>query len=258
MITYEEARALANSGNLQKASEHFKLLALQSMDSSEKANLLIEEAECLRQLGEFENASASVAEAKQLVSNDEISSDQIDYFAATLLISQGKHEEAVRALSIISKKYSTALDGEGRELYEQIQIQRGFALMHLLRYADARAVLEEVVLFQLSSEYQSDVHTHLGSCYFELGLYSLAREQFQIVQTLGVSDEWAPTYHYEFGYALYELREFQAAKRELLLCLQSGTDGPPQSYVYKLLAATYRKLGEPEQARLYQEAAQSS
>jgi tetratricopeptide (TPR) repeat protein len=258
MITYEEARALVSSGDCRKASEHFKLLATRSKDSAEKANFLIERAECLRQLGEFENASAAVVEAKQLVGNDEISSDQIDYLAATLLIPQGKYEEGVRALLIISKKYSNTLDGEGRELYEQAQIQCGFGLMSLGRYADARIILEEVVSFGLPSEYRRDVHSQLGSCYFELGLYSLAREQFQEVQALGVSDEWAPAYHYEFGFTLYELSEFAAAKRGLLLCLQSGTHGPRQSYVYKLLAATYRQLGDPEQARLYQEAAKPS
>ena len=51
--------------------------------------------------------------------------------------------------------------------------------MHLERYADARLVLEEVATFALSANRRSDVQCHLGRCYFELGLYAMARLQFR-------------------------------------------------------------------------------
>lgn len=260
VTSYQEARNLFSSGRFQTAADCFKLLAFESNDSLEKANYLIEEAECYRQLGEFGKASTCVGAAKELANSDVIASAQIAFFAATLLVTQGKRDEGLQAMSTILREYSNKLlAGEaGRELYQQIQMQRGFTLMHLARYKEARPLLEEVTSFQLPSECRTDVHCQLGRCYSELGLHSLAKAQFLLAQELGVSDEWASTYHYYFGYALYEVKDFTAAKRELLLCLQSGTDGPPQSYVYKLLAATYRKLGEPEQARLYEESARSS
>src|SRR5277367_4453568 len=256
MTEYEEARQLSNSGKFQLAADRFNVLALESHDPLEKANYLIEEAECYRLLGEFDKANACVVTAKELARHDTIASAQIEFFKATLLVTQGKRVEGLEVLSAILKGGSNIFEGEeGRELYEQIQMQRGFTSMHLARYEDARPLLEEVVSYQPSSEYRSDIHCQLGRCYSELELYALAREQFQLVQGLGVSDDWASTYHYYFGRTLYQLKDFAAAKRELLLCLQSGTDGPPQSYVYKMLAATYRKLGEDQQARLYEESA---
>jgi len=256
MTRYEEAQDLSRSGKFAAAANRFRILASESTDPLEKANYLIEQAECHRQLGDFGKASECVARAKVLSAGDVIASAQIDYFAAILLIGQGSREEGLQALSTILTEYSGNFHSEdGRELYEQIQVQRGFTMMHLERYQEARTVLEEATSFKLPREWQSDVHCHLGRCCFELGLYPLAKQQFQLVQELGVRDEWASTYHYYFGYALYEVKDFNAAKRELLLCLQSGTDGPPQSYIHKLLAATYRKLGEPERARLYENSA---
>jgi tetratricopeptide (TPR) repeat protein len=257
--SYEEALNLSSSGKFQAAADSFRLLALRSSNLLEKANYLIEQAECYRQLGQFEKAGACAISARELTNNDRIGSAQVEYFMATLLIAQEKREEGLLALSTILRDYSKELecDDDGRELYEQIQMQRGFALMQLARFADARPPLEEVCLSQ-PGKCHPDVLCHLGHCYVELGLYAVAREQFQLVGELGVTDLWAPAYHYYFGYALYELKDFAAAKRELLICLQSGTHGPPESYVFKLLAAVHRKLGEPEQARLYEKSAKLS
>jgi tetratricopeptide (TPR) repeat protein len=259
VTSYEEARKLSGSGRFQMAADHFRRLAFESDDSMEKANYLIEEAECLRLLGEFEKASTCVLTAKELVRGDVIASAQVEFFAATLLLTQNQRDDGLQALSTILKEYSNKLEGEeGRDLYKQIQMQRGFTSMHLGLYEDARPILEEVSLFEPPSQHGNDVHCQLGLCYFELGLYTLAREQFYLVRELGVSDEWASTYHYYFGYVFYKVEDFAAAKRELLLCLQSGTEDPPQSSIYKLLAATYRKLGEPKQARLYEQSTRPS
>lgn len=259
MTSYREALQLARTGKLREAIRHFKELASQSPDLHEKATFLIEEANCHRQLQQFEEANACVNEAKKFTGRDALAAAQVDYFEATLLIAEGKSEEGLRALSIIVEKYPNELaDQEGRALHEQIEMQRAFALIQLDRNEDARVILEEVIQLPLSDEYRRDVHCHLARCYFELGHYGLAREQSELVEKLGPSDDWATTFHYYFGYTLYELKEFALAKRQLLLCLQSGPNGPPQSYVYKLLAAIHRKLGESDKARQYMSAAKRS
>jgi tetratricopeptide (TPR) repeat protein len=259
MPTYQEALRLSRSGKFHEAVCQFKLLVSQSADSREKANFLLEEADCHRQLGQFEQANACVNEAKTLTGCESLDAAQVNYFEATLLIAQDRTEEGLQALSIIENKFPNELAGpEGRELHERIDLERAFALIKLGRYADARVVLERVIRFPVSDEYRTDVHCHLARCYFELGHYALAREQSELVEKLGPSDDWAATFHYYFGYTLYELKEFALARRQLLLCLQSGLDGPPQSYVYKLLAAVYRKLGETNKARQYMSAARRS
>ena len=86
---------------------------------------------------------------------------------------------------------------------------------------------------------------------------SLAREQFEHANALGVSEEWEAVFHYYYGYTLYELKEWQRAKREFILCLQSGPSGPEPTLRYAMLAAVSRTLGEHSEARTYDEKAKS-
>lgn len=146
---------------------------------------------------------------------------------------------------------------EGRDLYELVQVQRAFSLIHLERKEEARPLLEEASAFQLDSEVRSNVHCHLGRCYHEMARYVMAKEQFERANALGVEEEWRAVFHYYYGYTLYELKEFQLAKREFILCLQSGPSGPESFLRYSMLAATSRKLGEHAEARVYEEKAKS-
>jgi len=255
----EQARDLLNQAKFQEASECFSLLAAQSADPLEKVSYLLEVADCYRRLGRLEEAMDCLATAKTFAVADALSYAQVEFVAATVLIEQDKHEHGLKKLTSILSEYSDQLEeGEGRELYQEIQMQRGISLMYLARYENARPILQESVSFGFSDKVISDLHCHLGRCDHELGLYREAKEQFEQCRALGVNDEWQSTYHYYFGYTLYELKDFAAARRELILCLQSGASGPPQSYVYRLLAATCGKLGDREEARVYDKLARSS
>jgi tetratricopeptide (TPR) repeat protein len=243
---------------LRASALEFKSRASQSTQPLEKANYLIEEADCYRQLGEFEAAMACAISAKETVRGDALSSAQTDYYAATILIAQGQSEKGLQALSLVLEEYPNVFQGEeGQQLYEEIQLQRGITLKESGDYQNARPLLEEALSFRLSADTSATVRYHLGSAYFDLHLYGLAKNQFGALATLGVRDEWAAGYHYNFGFALYELKEFRGAKRELLLCLQNE-GGPPTAYKYKLISAICRKLGESKEARLYAEKAQST
>jgi len=177
-----------------------------------------------------------------------------DLCRATALLEQGHREAGLQALSSMLVNYGDWLKtADGRAVYKAVQVQRALSLMHLQRNLEAKPLLEEAAGFELDADVRSDVYCHLGRCYHELSLYTLAREQFERANALGVSEEWQPAFHYYFGYTLYELKEFQRAKREFILCLQSGLSGPEESMRYAMLAATCRKLGEHSEARSYDE-----
>jgi tetratricopeptide (TPR) repeat protein len=185
-------------------------------------------------------------------------SAETDLARATALLEQGHREEGLQALASILVKYEDWLKtAEGRPLYEAIQVQRAFSPMHLQRNLEAEPLLEEATQFELDTKVRSDVHCHLGRCYHELALYALAREQFDRANALGVSEEWQAVFHYYYGYTLYELKEFQRAKREFILCLQSGPSGPEPSLRYSMLAAASRKLGEHSEAAAFEQRARS-
>jgi tetratricopeptide (TPR) repeat protein len=181
-----------------------------------------------------------------------------DFRRATTLLEQGHREDGLQALSAMLVDYADLLKTpDGRAVYEAVQVQRAFSLMHLQRNLEAKPLLEEATRFELDADARSDVHCHLARCYHELALYTLAQGQFEQAKALGVSGEWEAVFHYYYGYTLYELKEFQQAKREFILCLQSGPSGPDPALRYAMLAATSRKLGECSEAAVFEERAKS-
>jgi tetratricopeptide (TPR) repeat protein len=219
---------------------------------------LLESANSCQRQEHSGDADSLIAKAKQLAAGNQNASAMVDLFCATTLLEQGIPEQGLQALaSMLTEHREWLATDEGREMYEFIQVQRAFSLVHLGKILEARPLLEQSTQFELNGEVRSDVHCHLGRCYHELGLYKLAREQFERANTLGVSEEWQPVFHYYYGYTLYELKEFQRAKREFTLCLQSGSSGPEPTLRYAMLAAVSRKLGEHAEAAAFEQQAKA-
>jgi tetratricopeptide (TPR) repeat protein len=223
-----------------------------------KAALLLEDAGRYQEQGLVEDAEKLIAEAKNLAAGNPQACAEIDLFRAISLLKANKREEGVRNLAAMLAEYADWFKNpDSRDVYEMVQLQRAFSLVHLERNEEALSLLEEASSFQLEKAVQSDLHCHLGRCYHERSQYSLAKEHFERADTLGVGDDWRSVFHYYFGYTLYQLQDFQRAKRHFILCLQSGGSGPPESMRYAMLAATSRKLGEHSEARRYDEKAKS-
>lgn len=227
-------------------------------DPLNRIGTLLQEANLQQSAGHFRDAEILISDTRRLAQGHTQALAEIDFFCALSLLEQDKEDEGVQALSAMLIQYRAWFNTpEGRDLYELLQVQRAFSLIHLERKEEARSLLEEAVAFHLDSEVRGDVHCHLGRCYHELSLHALAREQFERVNAVAVSEEWQAAFHYYYGYTLYDLREFQLAKREFILCLQSGALGPDEWMRYAMLAATSRKLGEHSEARAYDEKSKS-
>ena len=227
-------------------------------DPLNRVGNLLQEANRHQNAGQLRAAELCITDARRLAQGHTQALAEIDFFCAVSLLEQDKRDEGVRALSAILIEHNAWLrTSEGRDLYELVQVQRAFSLVHLERKEEARPLLEEAITFQLDGEVRSNVHCHLGRSYFELSRYVSAKEQFERANALGVEEDWQAAFHYYYGYTLYELKEFQPAKREFILCLQSGPPGPESSLRYLMLAATCRKLGERSEARAYEEKAKS-
>ena len=223
-----------------------------------RAASLFEDAERCQEQGRFEDAEKLIAEAKNLVASNRQACAEIDLFRARSLLKANKGEEGLRNLTAILAEYADWFrNPNSRDVYEMVQLQRAFSLVHLERNDEALPLLEEALSFQLEREVQSVLHCHLGRCYHERSQYSLAKEHFERADALGVGDHWQAVFHYYFGYTLYELKDFQRAKRQFILSVQSGDSGPPDSMRYAMLAAASRKLGEHSEARRYDEKAKS-
>jgi hypothetical protein len=92
-------------------------------------------------------ADLLVAEAKQLAAVDQHASAVVELFCATTFLQQDNNrEQGLRALASMLSEYRDWLaTPEGRPMYEFIQVQRAFSLMHLGRNLEARPLLEAAV-----------------------------------------------------------------------------------------------------------------
>ena len=241
--------------------EHLPNTIIPTSDPNDPLNrigTLLQEANRQQSAGHFRDAELSISEARRLAQGHTQALAEIDFFCALSLLEQHKGDEGIQSLSAVliqHRAWFNTPEGQG-------SLRVAASPASVFSYTSrkergARPLLEEAVAFQLDIEVRSDVHCHLGRCYHELSLHTLAREQFERANAVGVSEEWQPAFHYYYGYTLYDLREFQLAKREFIRCLQSGASGPEEWMRYAMLAATSRKLGEHSEARAYDEKATS-
>jgi len=68
-------------------------------------------------------------------------------FCAVALLEQEKREQGIEALSLILTEYGDWFKSrDGREVYEVVQMQRAFSLMHLERKLEALFIVISVVV----------------------------------------------------------------------------------------------------------------
>jgi hypothetical protein len=145
-----------------------------------------------------EDANGFVAAARQLTVGNQYASAVVDLFCASSLLEQRNLEQGLHSLGSMLTQYGDWLrTAQGRAMYDFIQVQWAFSLVHLGKNIEARrSILEQVAQFELDAKVRSDVHCHLGRCYHELSLYGLVREQFEQANALGINEEWRPAFHY--------------------------------------------------------------
>jgi hypothetical protein len=103
-----------------------------------RAALLFEDAERLQEQGRFEDAEKLIAEAKNLVPSNPQACAEIEVFRAISLLKANKPEKGVQKLAAILIEYADWFKNpDSRDVYEMIQLQRAFSLVHLERSEEA-------------------------------------------------------------------------------------------------------------------------
>jgi hypothetical protein len=113
-------------------------------DPRHRIGTLLQEANRQQGAGHFGDAELSIAAARRLAQGHTQVLAEIDFFCALSLLEQDKQDEGVEALSALLFQHKALFDTpEGRDLYELVQVQRAFSLIHLERKEEARPLLEE-------------------------------------------------------------------------------------------------------------------
>jgi hypothetical protein len=124
-------------------------------DLPQRIGDLLEKASRFNSEGRSADATVLINEARRLGTDNVHASAEIDLFCAITLLEQAKREEGLQALAAILLIYADWLKTtDGRSVYEAVQLERAFSLMHLQKNLEARPLLEEAITNSLSTRSQ--------------------------------------------------------------------------------------------------------
>jgi tetratricopeptide (TPR) repeat protein len=255
---FEHAIALRNSGQVEDSIRELQELATLTADAEEKATLVLNEARCLETLRRFKEAKRRIEDARR-ISNSSLVHSRADFGEASLYWHEAKREEALSKLDGLLKNYAQLLTTpQHRDLYDEAQFRRGILLTELGRYADAPAVLEECISFDLENSDKGSVLYNLGLCYLKTGELERAREKFIESLKNGAHNAYLVAAHYFLGLIYAKEGAHAKALQEFECCLPRSEEGQiPKENVYLWLATTARSLDLNDEAKRYEKLAKS-
>jgi tetratricopeptide (TPR) repeat protein len=252
LVRLKRAFALTDSGRFEEAVAELDSLAELASNEEETGAVLIGKLSCFLNWGRIKEARQCLAELqKQLPGLPESDlQPRVKLFEATILNHEGKMEEALGLLNQILGDYSALLNlDENRDLYEEVQKDRGLLIAELDRLSEARPILEEALSFETELR---EVHYHLGVCYFESGDLKRAKEQFMVALRASVPNHLAGRAHYHLGMIHYREGGYARAKQEFEAAEPLAKESNvPRKYIYGWLARTCHALGLQTDAERY-------
>ncbi len=255
-----EAGKLLDTGHTEEACNLFQSLYESASDPAERAYAAQAVVDCLRRMGRREEARRVLAEAIKGVPEDHWVRVDLEFADACLLCDEKEFDEALQILERILPDSRAYLDSaEGRELYRDIQVWRGFLFTEFERYREAAPVLEEALSLELRDEQKADVLYNLGVSYYGLGKKNEAKEKFQAALDAGVRKDAAVRAHHYLGLIHFENRAYAWAKQEFEFSERHTDEGSlSRKRILEMLFHTCQRLGLHDEARHYEELARQS
>ncbi len=251
---FEKEVALQNACRVQEALKEYHTLAQATVDLTERAMVILNEVNCLSDLGQATDARARLNDARALLPETSEFRANAEVSEACLDRAEGKFKRALKKLESVLREHANLLQTPNhRFLYEDIQIGRGMLLVELGRSPEARAILEEALTFDLDAEDRGSVLCYLGRCYLDLGELSIARERYEEALKNG----GAPTHvetraRYELGRIYYHNEAYARAKEQFELREPTADASyPSKQELWQWLAKTCERLGLKSDAERY-------
>jgi len=256
LLRFKRALSLRDSGKVAAALQEFR--SLEPSDGEEEANILSNEAECLRQMGQVEKAWGCLRESRRVAPQNEILL-YLDYQEAMLLWEEKRFRASLERLQTLWEQNRAALEKtDHRPLYEGVQIRRGLLLAEQGRFVEARPVLEEAISFPLPIAIKCEVAYSLAVCYSKAAMFDRAEEMFLASLECAGDEPYVTLAHYDLG-VIYFLKGAHAkAIHEFEQCVPHMAEADLRpDFVHRWLAKAWRALGDDDKAKHFEKLAKS-
>ncbi len=250
---FERAVALQGSGRVEESLRELRAMEECTPDREERASLLLNEVTCLLRLGRSKEARRLLVEARDLVPPGSHTNVDVDFAEVGFLIANQKPNDAVRKLDGLLKQYPDVLGvPEKRYLYEAIQVRRGILMAEAGRFSEASPILKEALSFDLADGDKGDLCYSLGVCELKLGDRESAKRMFLEALDRGTRDYHPGRAHYYLGIIYFDEGAYARAEQEFQSCAPHAKHARiPLQHIHGWLAATFRGLGQDDEADRY-------
>lgn len=259
---FENANKLLDAGRTEEAARGFHSVAEDADDPDEKAAALANEHNCYCQLGQLDRANEVMLQMRALPLQDKFVRMVVDFGDASMTAQMGNLQEgALKFERLLETNQELLGSSEHRDLYEDIQERRAFALAGLGRYSDALPILKEALSFTTDGSDPQFVHFYLGVCHDAASESNLAREEFLRAISLGLNGQFEASARYRLAMIYFMSRAFAQAKLHLesALAVPGGVaDVQLRKYIFQGLSRTCHYLGEFQDEQKYLKLARSS
>jgi tetratricopeptide (TPR) repeat protein len=260
---FATANSLWEEGHVESAAREYRAMAALAESPDEKAALLANEHKCYCQLRQFEKAKEVLRQIRRIPVQDRFVRMVIDFGEACMTAVMGEYKKGVSKFERILESYGDELqDSDGRNIYEEIQQRRGFALTTLERYDKALPVLQEATTFANASlEDTQSVWLYLGICYATLSEVKPAKEAYLRAIAFGIANATEADARYRIAILYFSERAFAQAKHHLEIALQLPDKAltlQTRRFIYQQMSRTCHYLGETDEEKRYLKLAQTT
>lgn len=257
-VRFQEAVELGYGSDPHRAIQLLQLLLQDVRENEHKGLIILYEAFFLARDAHVTEARARLQDVVNIWESTPEHEARVAVIDALLDEADGQWRRTLKKLNRIWKQHSTLWKSDDvRDLYEELQFNRGRLLATIGDWRIALPVLEECLTF--SRPKHPELYANLGICYFQAKEWEKAVENLKLALSKGLSPDYSSAIHYYLGRVSYLKGALPKAVKEFELALADATAaGTSLKVIYDALAKSCQHLGLREESARYSRLARNS
>jgi tetratricopeptide (TPR) repeat protein len=253
--TFEQALALGYGGEQARAIEQLDTLLCEEPEDENRGWIVLYKAMFLAQIDRIAEARGLLDDLQTIWKDTPDHRARIAVADALFDEAQGDAFQTLRKLGLIFESFRELWTlEETRDLYEEVQFNRGRLEATIGDWRSALPVLQECLNFERVKA--AEFYYHLGFCYFEAGNLEKAEQYLDLALSRNLLPSFAAAAHFYLGRLFNRKGAFARALNQFEQALsQAESVEMPRKAIYTELTKSCELLGLADQAKEYGEQA---